>query len=161
MIKGAGSAYSITADLDLVSNLFTIDHMIGVSSAKMNYFAIGVQPTNVCSPCNNYISISGCLDVCPNSSYPQNLTNGGKTCRFCNSNLGQTLNTLSTNCTCTNGQSYYKGNCYNLADLPTNCGNSQLLINNQCISTISNSLCPQSFSYYDTTSSSCLCIATY
>jgi hypothetical protein len=64
-----GNNLSITANLDEVNSIFTIDNMNGFTDLKLNYFAIGAISSTVCSPCNNFIAIYGCLDVCPNNSY--------------------------------------------------------------------------------------------
>jgi hypothetical protein len=84
-LEFSGSNIQLTTTRDLISNLITFNNSVSVSKVGVGVFAIGLSPALVCSPCNNYISISGCLDTCPAASYPEIFSSGGKTCRVCQS----------------------------------------------------------------------------
>jgi len=121
MMSISGNSLDINATLDMTTNLIKVSNSPTVNRLNLNYFAFGELPSNVCSPCDSFISVTGCLTVCPNNSYSDILKKGGKTCRICSPLLGQSLTTTSNSCVCNNSQIYIRGNCYDPSLAPVSC----------------------------------------
>lgn len=140
--------------IDLVSSYLQISRSQSFSQLELGFFSIGQLPSQICAPCNNFISITGCQDTCPANSYPYTFSNGGKTCKTCFQPLGQTLR--NNECSCPNNQVYYQGNCYQAQSLPVKCSADQVLIGNTCFLKTPTITCPTN-SHASPDGSKCIC----
>lgn len=127
----SASTLSLALSFDSSSNLLTVAASASVPSFTVGVFAVGQPTASVCAPCGNFVTVSGCLDACSPGSFAYTFASGGKTCRQCSSQLGQTAS--AGGCVCPTGSQYYQGNCYPLGSQPTICPAGQLLFGTLCL----------------------------
>ena len=93
--------FSIATTFDISKEAVKVS-VSGRNDLEVTYLAVGEPSQKVCQPCDAFISITGCLEECPNNSYPLQLQSGAHTCRKCIPELGQTLSNDGSTCTCPN-----------------------------------------------------------
>ena len=128
----SGQSLSLQSHFDPTNNLLSLKHNQQFTQVEMLFMALGQPGTEICAPCDNFISISGCLDQCPPLTFSSQLATGGKTCRSCLDQLGQTKDPNGQGCLCSENKVYFQGNCYEATQIPLKCSKGQVFINGGC-----------------------------
>mgnify|MGYP000327251598 CR=1 FL=1 len=156
-LEFSGMSLNLDTSIDTASNIVSTNGSLGVKNAVTMIFSLGLPPSEVCSPCNNYISLNSCDYKCAADTYAYTFGSGGNTCKGCPSELGQSLKIDSSGCDCQNGMIFFEGNCFETSKLPPNCTENQLLVNDKCVNKDQILKCPAN-SIPNENKDGCICI---
>ena len=60
---------SLTSLFDPFNNVIELSNWKGLKESTLVYLALGDKSASICSPCNNFVTIAGCLDKCLPNQY--------------------------------------------------------------------------------------------